>query len=238
LLCAYSALFRGAAKVYIVDYVKARLAKGKQIGAIPIDFTKGNAVEQILKFEKLGVNRSCDCVGYECLNAELKPQQNAVINDMVNVTIPGGGIGQIGAYLAQSPAPGRPKAAKISPTLEFPQTAFWSKSLLLKAGIVDPQALAPQLVELVKSGRVDLSWIISSVIGIEDVPEGYKRFDKHLETKLVIRFKWEDDEWDVSCGTRNGIQDENVDRGRSAQDNGKATGKTSWKSLDDIEVEL
>jgi threonine dehydrogenase-like Zn-dependent dehydrogenase len=238
LLCAYTALFRGAARVYIIDHVKARLAKGKQIGAIPINFTKGNAANQILKFEKLGVHRSCDCVGYECVNAELKPQQNAVINDMVNVTLPGGGIGQIGVYIAQSPAPGRPEAAKISPTLEFPQTAFWSKSLSLKAGICDPQALAPQLVELIKSGRVDLSWLVSSVIGIEDVPEGYKRFDKQLETKVVIRFKWEDDEWQVSNGAHNGTHEEDATAGIGVQDNGDFAAKTSWKSLEDIEVEL
>jgi hypothetical protein len=157
---------------------------------------------------------------------------------MVNVTIPGGGMGQIGVYLAQTPAPGRPEAATISPTLEFPQTAFWSKSLSLKAGIVDPQALAPQLVELIKSGRVDLSWIVSSVIGIEQVPEGYKRFDKHLETKVVIRFKWEDDEWNVSNGAHNGTREENVAFGSGVQDDEDFTGKTSWKSLEDIEAEL
>jgi threonine dehydrogenase-like Zn-dependent dehydrogenase len=41
LLCAYSALFRGASKVYSVDRVPQRLAKAKSLGAIPIDFTDG-----------------------------------------------------------------------------------------------------------------------------------------------------------------------------------------------------
>ena len=232
LLCAYTALFRGAAKVYIVDHVKARLAKGKEIGAIPIDFTQENAADQILKFEKLGVDRSCDCVGYECLNAELKPQQNYVINDLVSVTIAGGGIGQIGVYLAQTSAPGRPEAAKLSPTIEFPQTAFWSKGLTLKAGIVDPQALAPQLVQLVKNGRVDFSWMVSSVIGIEDVPEGYRRFDKALETKVVIRFKWEDDEWDVGNGCGHGHEGENGNGHHK-----DFTKETQRESLEDAEGE-
>jgi threonine dehydrogenase-like Zn-dependent dehydrogenase len=76
-------------------------------------------------------------------------------------------------------------------------TEFWSKGLTIKAGVVNPQALALQLVELVKSGRAKPGCIFSSVIGIEDVQEGYKRFNKHLETKVVIRFPWEDDEWRV-----------------------------------------
>jgi threonine dehydrogenase-like Zn-dependent dehydrogenase len=233
LLCAYTALFRGAAKVYIVDHVKARLAKGKEIGAIPIDFTEGNAADQILKFEKLDVDRSCDYVGYECLNAELKPQQNYVINDLVSVTIAAGGIGQTGVYLAQAAAPGRPEAAKFSPMIEFPQTAFWSKSLTLKAGIVDPQALAPQLVQLIKNRRVDLSWVVSSVIAIEDVPEGYQRFDKALDTKVVIRFKWEEDEWDVGNGSGHGHEKENGNGHHRDM-----ARKTRWESLEGAEGEF
>jgi threonine dehydrogenase-like Zn-dependent dehydrogenase len=29
---------------------------------------------------------------------------------------------------------------------------------------------------------------VSSVIGIEEAPEYYQRFDQHLETKVIIRF--------------------------------------------------
>ncbi|KAJ4987874.1 alcohol dehydrogenase-like domain-containing protein [Stagonosporopsis vannaccii] len=197
LLCAYTALFRGAARVYIVDHVQARLNKAKEIGAIPINFTKGNAAQQILKLEPNGVDRSCDCCGYECVNEKLEPQQNYIINNAVTATTRGGGIGLVGIYVAQDSAPGRPEAGRIPPTLDFPMTEFWSKGLTIKAGVVNPQALAPQLVELVKSGRARPGCITSSVIGIEEVPEGYRRFNKHLETKVVIRFPWEDDEWRV-----------------------------------------
>jgi threonine dehydrogenase-like Zn-dependent dehydrogenase len=243
LLCAYSALFRGASRVYVVDYVKSRLEKAKKIGAVPIDFTRGNAAHQILKSEKLGVDRSCDCCGFECLNEEMKPQQNAIINDMVRVTITGGGIGQVGVYMAQESAPGRPEASKISPTVEFPMSEFWLKSLSIKAGVVNPMAMAPQLVELIKSGRVDLSWVVSSVIGIEDVPEGYRRFDKQLETKVVVRFTWEDDEWKVGNGVGNGEKGERSEEdgygvGNGVRNNGDLVSKTSWKSLEDIEAEL
>ncbi|KAF1832696.1 GroES-like protein [Decorospora gaudefroyi] len=243
LLCAYTALFRGAARVYIVDHVKRRLAKAKEIGAVPIDFTRGNAASQILKVEKLGVNRSCDCCGEECLNEELKPQQNAIINDMVSVTIPGGGMGQVGVYLAQTPAPGRPEADKIAPTLDFPMTAFWGKNLSLKAGIVNPVALAPQLVQLIMSGRVDLSWVVTSVIGLEEVPEAYRRFEKKLETKVVIRFKWEYDEWSVGNSASDRFKEEGGDNAGQALHNGvehqkNGARKTSWKSLEDIESEL
>jgi threonine dehydrogenase-like Zn-dependent dehydrogenase len=207
LLCAYSALLRGASRVYVVDHVKSRLVKAQEIGAIPIDFTKGNAAKQILKFEELGVNRSCDCVGYECVNEKLQPQQNFVIDGMIDVTIAGGGLGVAGVYMAEDSAPGRPKASQLTPTIAFPMTAFWLKSLSMKAIVADPQALAPQLLDLVKSGRAHPGCIVSSVIGIEQVPEGYKKFDKHRETKVVIRFPWQDEEWSVN----NGVEAKKVD---------------------------
>jgi threonine dehydrogenase-like Zn-dependent dehydrogenase len=225
LLCAYSALFRGAARVYVVDHVKTRLAKAKEIGAVPIDFTKGNAAQQILKVEKNGVNRSCDCVGYECVNEKLEPQENAVINDMVNVTLPGGGMGVVGIYVAQTKAPGRPLADKIKPNIDFPMTTFFTKNLSMKAAVVNPYALAPQLVELVKSGRAHPGRIASSIIGIEELPEGYRRFNNHLETKVVIRFPWEDDEWSVSNGSKAG-------------QNGAGEQMSNSQGLEDVETEL
>lgn len=197
LLCAYSALFRGASRVYVVDHVQARLNKAKELGAIPINFTKGNAAQQMLKLEPNGVDRSCDCCGYDCVNEKLEPQQNAIIHNAVAVTTRGGGIGIVGVYVAQDKAPGRPLAGGIPPTLDFPMTEFFTKCLSIKTGLVNPMALAPQLVELVKSGRARPGSIVSSIISLDEVQEGYRRFNKQLETKVVIRLPWEDDEWKV-----------------------------------------
>jgi len=47
LLTAYSALLQGAAQVFVVDYIPERLDLVKNIGAIPIDFTKSDPVAQI-----------------------------------------------------------------------------------------------------------------------------------------------------------------------------------------------
>ncbi|HWQ47806.1 MAG TPA: glutathione-independent formaldehyde dehydrogenase [Methanosarcina sp.] len=47
LLAAYSAMLQGAAQVFVVDYIPERLDLVKNIGAIPIDFTKSDPVAQI-----------------------------------------------------------------------------------------------------------------------------------------------------------------------------------------------
>ena len=99
MLCAYSAFIRGAVKVYSVDNVPERLAKAKSIGAIPINFNDGPADAQILKLEPNGVDRSCDCIGFECINEKGENIENLVITQAVNVTRNYGGIGLIGVYI-------------------------------------------------------------------------------------------------------------------------------------------
>lgn len=98
LLCAYSALIRGATRVYSVDHVPARLAKAKSIGAIPINFAEEDPVAQIMKLEPNGVDRACDLVGFECVNAKGENVENLVINWAIQVTRLYGGIGLIGEY--------------------------------------------------------------------------------------------------------------------------------------------
>lgn len=46
-MAAYSATLQGASEVYVVDRVPERLAKAKEIGCVPIDFSKGDPVKQI-----------------------------------------------------------------------------------------------------------------------------------------------------------------------------------------------
>ncbi|OKL60200.1 hypothetical protein UA08_04604 [Talaromyces atroroseus] len=188
LMAAYSAIIRGASRVYIVDHVSDRLALGFSIGAIPIDFMESDPVEQILQHEPNGVRRSVDCVGFEALDSELQHVENEVLNNMIAVTATSGGIGIVGVYSASPNSPGTPRGGTISPTVQFPMTDFFNKGLRMQGGGVDPKVLAPELVELIQTGRAKPSFIVSSIIDIEQVPRYYERFDQHLESKVVIRF--------------------------------------------------
>jgi threonine dehydrogenase-like Zn-dependent dehydrogenase len=103
LLAAYSAILRGARKVYSIDRVEARLEKAQEIGAIPINFSKGDPVAQIMKSEQLRVDRACDCCGYECVDALGKNVVNTIISNAINVVRAAGGIGVIGDYSPDDP---------------------------------------------------------------------------------------------------------------------------------------
>src|SRR5262252_662011 len=46
LLAAYSSILKGASEVYVVDSVKERLAKARELGAIEVDMSDGDPVRQ------------------------------------------------------------------------------------------------------------------------------------------------------------------------------------------------
>jgi threonine dehydrogenase-like Zn-dependent dehydrogenase len=54
-MAAHSASIKGASKVMVVDSHPDRLKLAEELGAIPIDFSKGSAVEQVLELPKAWV---------------------------------------------------------------------------------------------------------------------------------------------------------------------------------------
>ncbi|KAK0638108.1 putative zinc-binding alcohol dehydrogenase [Lasiodiplodia hormozganensis] len=188
LLAAYSAILRGASHVYSIDHVPARLERAASIGAIPINFNESDPVAQILEYEPAGVRRALDCVGYSAINAAGENEPDIVIRQMIAVTGSRGGIGQVGVFMVQNETEAAPFAGTISPQISFPVSDFWTKALSFQSGAVRPLEVAPELVELISSGRADPSFITTAVIGIEQVPEYYQRFDQHEEIKVYIQF--------------------------------------------------
>ncbi|KAH8659985.1 alcohol dehydrogenase [Xylariales sp. PMI_506] len=196
LLCAYSAILRGASKVFSVDHVQSRLDKAASIGAIPINFTKKgeDASSQIIAQQAGGVNRVVDCCGFECVNAELKPQENYILLEALKVAAEFGGISLIGVYDVVAKSSGAPRANTIPATVEFPISQLWIKGLSLKGSVISATDYIPEILPLIESGRAKPSFVFSTEIGIEAAQKGYERFSKHLETKVAIRFPWEKQE--------------------------------------------
>lgn len=188
LLCAYSAILRGASRVFSIDHVDSRLKKAKSIGCIPIDLRKGPPADQILKIVPGGVARSCDCIGEECVNSELLPQQDFVINQAIQVTAPNGGIGVAGVYLAQPDSAGVPRGTTISPTMTFPISTFWAKGLTIRSGTVNTSQVVNACYSLIKSGRAKTGFIVSGKYAIADAAEAYDAFNSHKETKVIFKF--------------------------------------------------
>jgi threonine dehydrogenase-like Zn-dependent dehydrogenase len=213
LLCAYSALLRGASRVYSVDHVEQRLQKAKTLGAVPINFAKGpEAAAQITALEPGGVARSVDCIGIECLNARLKPQPDYVIGQMAKCTAVNGGMGLPGVYVAQPDSKGTPRGSTIPAEISYPISTIWNKSISVLGGAVDQQKHQKAVFQLIKQGRARPGFIVSGVYGIEEAPVAYERFDKKLETKAIFKFPWIDDEKAVASDAEAAVSGEDDDR--------------------------
>jgi threonine dehydrogenase-like Zn-dependent dehydrogenase len=100
LMAAYSAVLRGASRVFVVDRVPERLKAAEKIGCIPVDFTKSDAVDQIIKLNDGMVDRSVDAVGYQAVdNSGSSEVPNIIIENMIRVTRACGGLGIPGLYV-------------------------------------------------------------------------------------------------------------------------------------------
>ena len=103
-MAAYSAILRGASRVYVVDRVPERLQAAEKIGCVAIDFSKGDAVEQILKHNDGMLDRAVDAVGYQAVTkGGDKEQPNIVLENMIKATRPCGGLGIPGLYVPTDP---------------------------------------------------------------------------------------------------------------------------------------
>jgi threonine dehydrogenase-like Zn-dependent dehydrogenase len=101
LMAAYSAVLRGASKVFVVDQVKERLDAARKIGCEGVDFTKGDPVEQIIKLNGGEmVDRAVDAVGYQAVDKSGNQEQpNIILDQIIMVTRPTGGLGIPGLYV-------------------------------------------------------------------------------------------------------------------------------------------
>ncbi|GKZ51334.1 hypothetical protein AbraIFM66951_005481 [Aspergillus brasiliensis] len=189
LMAAYSALLRGASRVYSVDQVPSRLQLASSIGAIPINFNISDPVEQIISLEPNGVTRALDCVGFEAVNATGHRVDGIVPRNLISVAAQQGGIAIAGVYTGgENSTQGAPFADQIPAQVPFDVASLWEKGLTVGSGIVLPLEHARELVDLVAADRATPSFVVSAVIDIEQVPEYYRRFSDHLEQKVVIRF--------------------------------------------------
>ncbi|KAJ5343903.1 GroES-like protein [Penicillium brevicompactum] len=171
-----SAGVRGASKIYVVDHVQDRLELAAAHGAIPINFALEDPVEALRRFEPAGVTRVVNCVGFEAEDAQGNVNSSIVLHEAGQVVAPQGGIGVVGVYGSGDQA----QTIDIKP--------LFMNNFSVRGGVSSPLDLGTVMLNLLASGKIHPSSIVSAVIGIEDAPEYYRRFNRREETKVVIEF--------------------------------------------------
>jgi glutathione-independent formaldehyde dehydrogenase len=188
LMAAYSALLRGAAKVFVVDRVAERLQKAEQIGAIPINFAERNPVEQIKEqTEGEGTDKGVDAVGYQAqAGAEEREEPAIVLNSLIDTVRATGMLGVPGLYVPADP--GGPNEQAKRGMLLVSVGRFFEKGLRMGTGQCNVKRYNRYLRDLIIAGRASPSFVVSHELPLDQAPVAYEKFDKRVEgyTKVVL----------------------------------------------------
>ncbi len=188
LMAALSAFIRGASKVIVVDRFPDRLALAQQIGAIAVDFSKKDAVEQVLHHtDGQGADKGCECVGYQAHDPQGEEQPNITMNNLVASVRATGKIGVVGVFVPEDPK-AKDKLEKKG-QIAFDWGQFWSKGLQLGTGQANVKAYNRQLRELIHVGKAKPSFIVSHEIPLDEAPQAYKHFNARDTgwTKVILK---------------------------------------------------
>ncbi|MFJ2016497.1 glutathione-independent formaldehyde dehydrogenase [Streptomyces nodosus] len=188
LMSAYSALLRGASKVFCVDRVAERLAKAEEIGAVPIDFTKGDPAEQIKEHTGgEGTDKGVDAVGYQAQAHDASHEEPAVVlNALVETVRPTGRLGVPGLYVPSDPGASDEHARHGQLLVSIGK--MFEKGQKMGTGQCNVKRYNRQLRDLIIAGRAEPSFVVSHELPLEQAPQAYQKFDKRVEgyTKVVL----------------------------------------------------
>lgn len=193
-----SAKLLGAGRVLAVDGVEDRLEIARRQGAEVIDFNREDPVETIKRLTGgIGVDRVIDAVGVDAerpkegpaaaASAELEPSFRREIEANAPEIAPSDRNWKPGDAPSQAlrwAVEALAKAGTLSiigvypPTMEaFPIGIAMNKNLSINMGNCNHRTYIPRLVELVRTGAVVPSKLITQVHDIEDAVEAYAEFD-------------------------------------------------------------
>ncbi|GAA2338810.1 hypothetical protein GCM10009854_13930 [Saccharopolyspora halophila] len=188
LMAAYSALLRGAARVFVVDKVQERLAKAEEIGAVPIDFGKGDPVEMIKdRTGGEGTDKGVDAVGYQAQGGDTSEEEPAVVlNSLIETVRPTGRLGVPGLYVPSDP--GGPSEEAKKGMLLVAIGRMFEKGQVVGTGQCNVKRYNRQLRDMIVEGRAKPSFVVSHELPLTDAPDAYSKFDKRIEgyTKVVL----------------------------------------------------
>lgn len=188
LMAAYSALLRGASRVFVVDRVAERLQKAQQIGAVPVNFAEGNPVEQIKEQTNgEGTDKGVDAVGYQATTGDADHEEPAIVlNSLVDTVRPTGMLGVPGLYVPADP--GGPDDQAKRGRLLFSIGRFFEKGLRMGTGQCNVKRYNRQLRDMIIAGRATPSFVVSHELPLDQAPIAYEKFDKRVEgyTKVVL----------------------------------------------------
>ncbi|XXF78158.1 formaldehyde dehydrogenase, glutathione-independent [Myxococcaceae bacterium GXIMD 01537] len=190
LAAAASARLLGAAVVLVGDMNAQRLQHAKAVGFEPVDLTKSDKLEDLIH-AVLGepeVDASIDAVGFEAHGHGAQHATEApatVLNSLMTITRPAGGIGIPGLYVTEDPG-AKDEAAKQG-NLRMRFGLGWAKSHRFYTGQTPVLRYNRALMRAILADRIPIAKVVNAtVIPLADAARGYQEFDKGVARKFVL----------------------------------------------------
>lgn len=205
-----SARLLGAGRIFAIDSVPSRLEMARAQGAEAIDFNEDHPVKTLQRLTGgAGVDRAIDAVGVDAEHphagaARREAQQHAgqFASEVKSVAPeqrpdgelwrPGDAPSQVLDWAVQALA----KAGTLAivgvypPTAKFfPIGAAMNKNLTIKMGNCNHRRYIPELIDLVRSGTVDPSRILTQREPLTEVIAAYKAFDLRQPGWIKVELK-------------------------------------------------
>jgi len=187
LMAGYSAVLQGASEVYVIDHLAERLALAEKFGAIGVDSSKGDPIEQIKDAtDGRGTDRGVEAIGYQAHDSQGVEQPNMTMNGLVEVVKATGTIGVVGLFLPEDPGASDELAKKGQ--LAFDYGKFWFKGQTVGNGQANVKNYNRALAKLIHTDRAKPSMLVSHNLGLDAAPDAYRHFDARDDgwTKVVL----------------------------------------------------
>jgi 2-desacetyl-2-hydroxyethyl bacteriochlorophyllide A dehydrogenase len=161
-LCAVQAArAAGAAEVIAIDTVEDRLRMAESFGATPVHLTEGDPRGEVKRLtEGRGVELAIDAVGHpDALDLALRLARKA------------GTVSATGVYAER---------------VEVHMGVLWIKAITLTSGHANVIKHLDRVLELLSSGELDPSPLVTHHMKLEEAPEAYRVYDNREALKIVL----------------------------------------------------
>ena len=197
----------GAGRIFAVDTIASRLEMAKRQGAEIIDFNAEDPVQVLRELTGgIGVDRAVDAVGVDAVAPhsgpalkeyeQMKKQMKQELEQVAPKTSPENGNWEPGnapSMVFPWAVKGLAKAGTLSIIGVYPETvqifpigAAMNKNLTLRMGNCNHRKYIPALVDLVRTGEVEPTEILTHAGPLVGAIEAYKSFDKRAEGWIKV----------------------------------------------------
>ena len=200
LLTAMCAFVRGAARVFVVDAIPERLEKAGELGAIPIDMSKGHAADHILEQiareragiawrgeeANLGATVCIDAIGFQARDPRdyALEHPTTVIDDLARIVAPKGRLSIIGVFLDSDPHARNNQARRGEYVI--PWGALFKKGVTIGMGRDDDENYNDHLRDMIVAGRMKPSAVVSHRLPLRDAPDAFAKFDARSDGYIKV----------------------------------------------------